>query len=371
MTGGAQAIFGRAAISPDGTTGPVAIELDDDGSIVSIEPTSRHVPDRLLVPGFVDLQVNGIDDVDVANAEGGDWNRLAELLVDQGTTSWCPTLVTAPLPSYAAPLERITAAQRAGTADPERPRPAILGAHLEGPFLGPAPGAHRTDLIIDLDLDWLAQLPSVVSIVTLAASQPDAPTAIRALRARGIVVSIGHDTPDLTAFREAVDAGATMVTHLFNGMSGLHHRSPGLAAFALTEPDVATGLIADLIHVHPRMVALAFAAQPPGSVALVTDAVAWRSGSVGAVRVERRDGAPRLADGTLAGSCLTMDEAIRRVVHCGVTVEAAVQAATATPARLLGLTDRGVLRPGTRADIVALDSELQVREVFVLGRRAR
>ena len=369
----ASPILARAAITPAGRTGAVAVTVADDGTIAAIEPTSGAVPDRILVPGFVDLQVNGIDDVDVAGAANpADWDRLADLLLAQGTTSWCPTLISSPLRTYAGALERVAAARAAAAATPDRPRPTIIGAHLEGPFLGTVPGAHRPEFIVDLDLEWLAALPDVVALVTLGASRPGAPAAIRALRDRGVAVSIGHDAPSAAAFTAAVDAGAAMVTHLFNGMSGTHHRDPGLAAFALTEPGVATGIIADLIHVHPRMVRLAFAAQPAGSVVLVTDATAWRAGTAGELRISLRDGAPRLADGTLAGSCLTMDAAVRNCVrHAGVTLETAVAAATSSPARVVGLTDRGELRVGGRADIVALDDELGVAEVFVAGRRAR
>lgn len=362
-------ILGRAALAPGGITGPVAIEVGDDGLIASVAPTTGSVPDRLLAPGFVDLQVNGIDEVDVARARGTDWDRLAALLAAQGTTSWCPTLVTAPPTAYPERLARIAEAQAAAA---ERAHPSIIGAHLEGPSLGTMPGAHRPEFIAPLDLDAVRALPPVVRLLTLGASQPAAPEAIRLLRARGITVSIGHDAPDEAAFGAAVDAGATMVTHLYNAMSGLHHRTPGLAAFALTDHRVATGLIADLVHVHPRLLRLAFAAQPAGSVVLVTDATAWRAGTAGEVRLELRDGAPRLADGTLAGSCLTMDLAVRNLVgRCGVPLADALLAASTNPARVLGLTDRGELRPGARADVVALDDDLTVGAVWVGGRPVR
>ena len=359
-------ISARASLGPDGITGPLHIEVDDGGRIASLRPASGPVPDVLLTPGFVDLQVNGIDDVDCARADGGDWGRLDELLIAQGTTSWCPTLISSPLPGYEAPLARIAAAMSRRPGGPE-----ILGVHLEGPFLGRALGAHLAEFVVPVDLEWLAALPAHVRLVTLGAEQPLATDAIRQLRQQRITVSIGHSRPSTGEFEAAVEAGASMVTHLYNAMSGADHRAPGLAAFALTEPGVRTGLIVDLVHVHPRMVRLAFAAQPPGSVVLVTDATAWRAGTAGALRIERRDGAPRLADGTLAGSCLTMDAAVRNAVASGVGLAAALVAASTSPAAVLGATDRGVIEVGRRADLTALDDSLAVREVFVGGQRVR
>jgi N-acetylglucosamine-6-phosphate deacetylase len=358
-------------LTPDGFRGPSVVAVDDAGLISSIEPATAPTPDVTLVPGFVDLQVNGLGDIDVAAARGDDWQRISDLLLDQGVTAWCPTIVTNALDRYAAPLGRIAEARRhAGSR--------IIGAHLEGPFLGGAPGAHPRHLLAPIDLDWLAALPDIVRLVTLAPELPLAVEAIRLLVARGIVVSLGHSTPSPTAVDAAVAAGATMVTHLFNGMSGVHHRQPGLAAGALVEDRLAVGLIADLVHVHPLALRLAFRAKPSDKTVLVTDAVAARSGrrcdvSMPAqLAVEVRDGAPRLADGTLAGSIVTMDQAIRNVVQgCGVTVEQAIRSASTNPARLIGCADRGELAVGRRADLVGLDGALRITGVWLGGVQVR
>ena len=340
--------------------GPARVTWDGD-TITAVEPVD-DAPQRTLVPGFVDLQVNGIDDIDVARAEGADWERLDQLLLAQGVTTWCPTLVTAPLRSYAAPLQRIAdAAARGGV------RPHIAGAHLEGPFLGGAPGAHRPELIIPIDLDWLSALPSHVKVMTLAPEQLLAPEATRLLTNRGCLVALGHTAASETEFDAAVAAGARLVTHLFNGMTGIHHRSPGVATFALTNDDVCASLIADTVHVHPRVLRIACTALGPDRTVLVTDAVGWRAGSAGPVGLALRDGAPRLADGTLAGSALTMDTAVRVCVAAGVSLAHAVAAASTNPARLLGLHDRGRIQPGCRADLVALTPDLQVEQVWVGG----
>jgi len=347
-------------VTPTGVLSPGLVEIDD-GRITSVVPTTGAVPDRVLVPGWVDLQVNGIDDVDVARADAAGWERLDAALAAQGTTSWLPTLITAPRDAYPSRLAAIAAAATRGG-----PRPAIVGAHLEGPWLGGRTGAHRPDLVAAPDPPWIDDLPPVVRLATLGADVPGAPAAIAALRRRGIVVAIGHSDADHVTATAAVDAGATLITHAYNAMSGLHHRRPGMVGVALTDDRATISLIADGVHVHPVALDVAFRCKPDGRLVLVTDSVAWRSApgvSLGA------DGAPVLADGTLAGSALTMDAAVALVVtQVGVSLERAVAAASTTPARLLGLSDRGALAVGRRADVAALDPvSLRCTATWVAG----
>ncbi len=323
----------------------------------------------MLVPGFIDVQVNGIDDIDVAHATGSDWDRLSDLLLDQGVTSWCPTLVTNALDRFAEPLERMRAAQQRGAMSAHA---RVIGAHLEGPFLGGAPGAHPRHLLAPIDLAWLGSLPEIVRLITLAPELDDATEAIRQLTERGIVVSIGHSTPSISAVEAAIHAGATMATHLFNGMSGVHHRDPGLASVALVDDRLAVGLIADLVHVDQLAIQLAFRAKPEGGIVLVTDAVGWRIGTVGEVGMQRRDGAARLPDGTLAGSIVTMDHMVRNLVDiCGISLDAAIRSASTNPARVIGCPDRGVIEVGRRADLVALDDTLRIAGVWLDGHQVR
>lgn len=341
------------------------MEVDGE-TVVDVVPARGRVPDRTLVPGFVDLQVNGHDDVDVATATAGDWDRLDTLLLAQGVTAWCPTLTTAPLDAYGPPLDRIGSAMARAGGD----RPWMVGIHLEGPFLGDRSGAHRPEWIRDADLEWLAALPTTVRVVTLAPERPGALEAVSQLAQQGVLVALGHSSAGHDEAVAAVDAGARVVTHLFNAMAPLHHRSPGLAGAALADDRLAVSVIADGVHLHPAALRLAFRAKGPGRVVLVTDAVAWRSGRVAGRDVAVRDGAPRLPDGTIAGSCLTMDGAVRTAATvAGVALADAVAAASTTPASLLGLEGRGRIETGATADLVALGPDLAVEATWVAGRQ--
>ncbi len=373
----------RAAtvLTPDGPLSPGEVTVED-GVIVAVGPPRPGTapdldPDRVLVPGFLDLQVNGIGTVDVATADGDDWDRLDEALLAQGVTTWCPTLTSTSDPALAAALDRVTAAARR-TAD--RPRPTLAGAHLEGPFLAVA-GAHPPEHLRPvLDPAWPAGLPAVVRLVTLAPELPGALDAVRFLTDRGILVALGHSACTYEEARVAAAAGARLVTHLGNAMAPFHHRRPGLLGAALTDPLLTCSLIADLVHVHPALLHLAFAAKGPAGCLLVTDAVAAAAGRVGPVTLDPATTVvgpgglpPRLADGTLAGSVLTVDRALTNLVGAGITLADAVTAVTATPARLLGLHDRGAIAPGRRADLVELETTptgLVVRQVWVAGRPA-
>ena len=348
-------------VTPDGVLSPGAVE-HADGLILAVEPTAGTVVDETLVPGFVDLQVNGLGEIDVAEASGADWDHLDDTLALHGVTAWCPTLPTAPLDSYHQPLSEIARAGGRGG-----PRPLVVGAHLEGPFLGEMAGSHPPELIRELDLDWLAALPPSVAVVTLGPEQVQAPEAVGALCDRGVLVAVGHTAATIEQVTTAADRGARLVTHCFNAMAPLLHRDPGPVGAALSDDRLVVSVIADLVHVHPAVLKLVFRAKGRGGVALVTDSVATGGGR--RTEAVTDDGTvARLDDGTIAGSTTTMDQAVSNVVkRCDVPLEDAVAAASTTPARLLGLTDRGALRPGARADIVALDDELRATRTWIAG----
>ena len=364
-------ISARQVLLTDGQFHAARIEISQ-GRIRSISALGRGespTTDLILAPGFVDLQVNGIDDVDVwSTALAGNavaWERINNLLLDQGVTSWCPTLVTAPLDVYQAAIDFVdNQSQVTG-------QPHVVGVHLEGPFLGDAVGAHRAQYVSEPNVHWLQDHADGVVLMTLGAEVTGAVEACEFLAKNGCKVSIGHSRPTRQQFDDCVRAGATLVTHLFNAMSGVHHREPGLATWALTSDKVYASLIADGVHVVPETIALAFAAKP-NKMVLVTDAVAWRTGSAGKVQLTMRDGAPRLEDGTLAGSAVTMPEALKVCVNqAKVKLNHALLAASTHPAEVMGLTDRGRLQSGCYADLVGLNQDLDVQAVWVQGRRVR
>ncbi len=323
----------------------------------------QHAP-RILVPGFIDIQVNGLGPVDVpslaASRHAEAWVELGRSLASGGVTSWLPTIVTRPLSDYGPMLETVSEVQGSSPGGP-----AILGVHLEGPFLGERPGAHPRDRIRDVDTGFLRDLPPVVRLVTLAPEAAGAAEGTAVLTGRGVVVSMGHTGASREQFDEVLSAGATMVTHLFNAMTGIHHRRGGVATWALTHDGVTVCLIGDGYHVSPDVIRLVRAVRPTGGLILVSDAVAHqRPGLLGG-----GDGQPvRMPDGTLAGSTVTMAGCLRTLMATGADLREAVRVTATEPARALGLSDRGRLLEGQRADMVLLDPALEVLRVWSQGR---
>ena len=365
-----RAIASPSVVFATGTR-PATVHVGDDGNISAvtegIEAGALLVPGPLS-PGFIDLQVNGKLDIDVwgaaSSADHDAFGRLDELMLAEGVTTWLPTLVTNHLDRYEPVISFL--AEVSASA-----KTSIPGVHLEGPLLGDRPGAHRKNLIGAPDARWWEMVGAFTRLVTLGAEVDGATGVARELVRRGIAVSIGHSAPSAVAFAEMVSAGATMVTHLFNAMSGIHHREDSLALMALNEGRLVCGLIADGVHVSSPAIDLAFRAAR-GGVALVTDSVAYLSHEVGPVGISLVDGVPRLPDGTIAGSALMLPDAIRRsMAATGLDLPRVVAAATSVPARVIGLADRGEIAVGKRADLVALDSDLTPDAVWVLGRRAR
>jgi N-acetylglucosamine-6-phosphate deacetylase len=256
-------------------------------------------------------------------------------------------------------------------------RPALVGAHLEGPFLAVA-GAHPESFLLGtVDRAWLGSLLPGVAVVTLAPELPGALEAIESLAGVGVLVAIGHSRCEIERVGEAATAGARLVTHLGNAMGPFSQRSPGILGGALADDRLAVSLIGDLVHIHPALLKIAFRAKGAGRTVLVTDAVATGAGTgitagfTAGTATPVDGGPPRMADGTLIGSVLTMDRAVRNTVRgAGIGLAEAVAAASSTPAALLGLEDRGVIAPGRRADLVALDADFRTERVWIGGRVA-
>ena len=323
----------------------------------------------ILAPGFVDLQVNGGGGVLLNDAPTADvMAAIARAHRRFGTTGCLPTFIT---DDIARTKAAIAAAKQAAGTD------TIIGLHLEGPFLSPKrAGIHPPDKIATAtmaDLDWLTELGEIgQSLVTLAPECVPQGFVAKLCEA-GIRVCAGHSEASAEQMARARDEGLCGVTHLHNAMPPMQNRQPGIVGFAMTEPSFTAGLIVDGIHVDPAVVRLTFLAMRD-RVALVTDAMP----TVGAEekefqlqgrRIALRDG--RLTDdaGTLAGAHLDMASAVRIAVRqIGIAEDDALRAASRTPATFLGLSDeRGQLRPGTRADLVALDAEYQVLATWVEG----
>jgi len=319
----------------------------------------------IAAPGFVDLQVNGFAGVDFLGADAAAYATAGDALLETGVTAYLPTLIT-------AAEEDIVAALRAVPTKVRGPR--ILGAHLEGPFISPLRlGTHPPACRRDPDEALLGRMLEAgpVRLVTLAPELPGALDLIDLLHARGITVSLGHSDATAAEAHAAFDRGVRAVTHIFNAMRPLTHRDPGIVGAALVRSDVVLQAIVDGVHLDPDTVRLLWRVAA-GRFALVTDAIAGAglgdgTYTLGSVEIDVRGCVARGRDGVLAGSALTMIEAVRNLVDLGIPLEGAVDAATAVPARVLGLQGVGRLAPGSPADVVVLDDALEIDRVVVGG----
>jgi N-acetylglucosamine-6-phosphate deacetylase len=374
--GGGRVVALRGRVVTDYEVWPEGTVLLEGGSIAGVTPDDsflgdaeevREHPDSLILPGFVDLQLNGAFGIDVATEP----HRLAELseaLLSTGTTAYLPTVISSPEGLYEEALPALAAAT-GGRSGAE-----VLGIHLEGPFIALAKrGAHAAAHVAPPDPGLLSRLLDLapVRVLTLAPELDGAEELTALASRRGVAVSAGHSDATFEVAYEALDGPVAGVTHLFNAMSALHHREPGLPGAAFAHPRAVCGLIADGLHVHPEMVALAFRMLCPDRVCLVTDAIAAAGMGDGEYRLATRTvyldgGVPTLGSGALAGSILTMNEAFRNALaFTGCTVPEAARMASTTPARLVGEGRRkGRLAPGYDADVAVLAPDLSVEAVW-------
>jgi N-acetylglucosamine-6-phosphate deacetylase len=351
-----------ALVGGEVVAGDVTVE---DGRIaaVGVAAPGGH---GLAVPGFVDVQVNGFAGVDFLAAEPADYARAGEALAATGVTAYLPTFITAPADDYRTALAALAAAPPGG--------PRRIGAHLEGPFLSPAwPGAHPPEHLRPPDLALVDELRGIgpIATMTVAPELPGALEMVSALAARGIVVHIGHTDADAATAHAAFERGARALTHIHNAHRRFQPRDPGPAGVALVRPDATVTAIVDGVHLAPETAASAHLAARE-RFCLITDAIAAAGLGDGTFRMGERSievasGASRLPDGTLAGSVVTMDRAIRELAALGASVAEAVHAATIAPARLLGRPGLGTLTPGGVADVVVLDDSLHVLRTLVDG----
>ena len=394
-----------------------------DGIISSIRPTNDQSTTNdaydskikhydIVVPGFIDIQVNGIGSVDVASASSKGMEEIGTALLSQGTTTWCPTVITAPLLQLESQLQKVHDFAM-HTADR---LPHIAGVHLEGPFITVA-GAHPTKYMMPkVDIDTLRQLSGYLAIITLAPELDGAMDAISYLSSEGVIVSLGHSNCTAEQAHNAINRGARLVTHLGNAMSAMHHREPGLVGTALSDDRITVSLIADLLHSHPYFLELAFKSKGADHVAIITDSVAAELGMIGVSPIsnspisanpgnthstgkknpsyskgapDREDitdktnlpspenlsdqpdsvTIPRTASGHLAGSTVTIPQSIANLHNtCGIGLTDCIEAVTASPANLLKLSDRGHIAVGKRGDLVALQKDtFSVQATYLNG----
>jgi N-acetylglucosamine-6-phosphate deacetylase len=319
----------------------------------------------LAVPGLVDLQVNGFGGVDFLEADAEGYRRAGEALVETGVTAYLPTFISTPEEELVAALREVPIVAHG---------PRIVGVHLEGPFLSPRclgthPPTARRDPDAALLIRLLAAAP--VRLVTLASELPGADELVDLLHERGVTVSLGHSFATADEANAAFDRGVGTVTHLFNAMRPFNHRDPGIAGAALARGDVVVQVIVDGNHLAPDTVGFIWRAAA-GRVALVTDAMAGAGASdgaysLGSLEVQVRDGVVRGPNGVLAGSVLTMIDAVRNLHALGVPLADALQAASSVPASVLGLPTLGRLDIDLPADVVVLTDSLEIDRVLVGG----
>ncbi|HEV8403149.1 MAG TPA: N-acetylglucosamine-6-phosphate deacetylase [Candidatus Limnocylindrales bacterium] len=365
---GPTTVGGRLVLDDRVANGRITVE---DGRIVAIDidAAADGTDGDYIAPGFVDVHVHGWGGHD-AMGDRAALDGMARALLRRGVTSFLPTAVTAPLDALAGFAERVR--HWSPDAPPDGAEP--LGFNLEGPFLAPSRrGAHdQAHLLVPADVprEALEPLLDGLRLITVAPELPGSADLTGWLRHRGVSVSIGHSAATVEQARAGYAAGATSTTHLFNAMTGIDHRAPGVALAALLEDAAFVELIADGLHVDPSLWAMITRLKPADRLLLVSDAIALAGtgagrGWIGGLECELVDGRVTLAGTTtLAGSVIALDTAVRNLVAAGVTLPAAVAAASRNPLLLFGISDRGRIAVGQRADLVELDPALRVQRVM-------
>jgi N-acetylglucosamine-6-phosphate deacetylase len=364
-------VRGRLVLEDRIAPGTIVI---DDGLISHLDLNARgvsaHAP--LIAPGFVDVHVHGWGGHD-AMGDAAALDGMARALLRHGVTSFLPTAVTAPIDRLAEFAAQVRAWAPDSPVDGAQP----LGFNLEGPFLSLArKGAHDPAFLrvpADVPRRELAPLTDELRVITVAPELPGAIELISWLEARGVAVSIGHSAATIAEARAGYEAGAMSTTHLFNAMTGVDHRSPGVAVAALLDDEVFVELIADGVHVDRSVWPLITRLKGTDRLLLVSDAISLAGtgdghGRIGTLDVDVRGDRVTLAGTeTLAGSVLSLDVAVRNLADFGVPLPRAVAAASRNPLSLLGVDDRGRIAVGQRADLVELATNLRVTRVMRAG----
>lgn len=368
---GAEAGIVRGRLVLDDAIVPGRLHVAD-GRITAVEPDPAEAAGPFVLPGFVDVHVHGWGGHD-AMGSTGDLDGMARALLRHGVTSFLPTAVTASLDTLRAFADRVRGWMPSAPADGSAP----LGFNLEGPFISPArKGAQNPAFIVDASqvaFPTLEPLLPGMRVMTVAPEIPGGLDLVRWLASNGVAPSMGHSAATLEEAQAGYAAGGRTTTHLFNAMTGIVHHAPGLAVAALTDDAAYVELIADGHHVHPSIWPIITRTKPADRLILVSDALAIAGtgegrSTVGGLDVEvRGTRLTLLGTDTLAGSVIALDSAVRNLVRSGLALPVASAAASRNPLALLGVTDRGRLAVGQRADLVALDDDLQVLRVARAG----
>jgi N-acetylglucosamine-6-phosphate deacetylase len=378
MTADARIFCGRV-ITPTAELENVLLEIEG-GVITGVKPNAKppakdfiDASHGLVVPGFIDIHVHGGDGHDVTDGTREAISRVSAHLASHGVTAFLPTILTSPWPQIVHAMKAVKEVMDGGT-----PGAVALGAHIEGPFLNPEfKGAQPAEAIrkpnaAEFD-SHLREYLAYIKVVTLAPEQSGAAAVIGYLLSKGIKVWAGHSGATYEQMMNAAKMGVTGGTHVYNRMKGLHHREPGILGAIMADDRIFAELVWDNLHVHPGSAKLLVKAKGPDRVVLISDAVRAAGlpdgeYDVGGQTAYVQQGEARLADGTIAGSTIALDQAVRNATeHVGI--RAALEMASLTPAKAVGVAHkRGSIAVGLAADLTILDQDLGVRRVFIGGR---
>lgn len=372
---------GRAYLDGSWKTGFDLIVREN--KIVDIKPQGSYqdgniidVRGNYITPGFIDIHIHGSKGSDVMDAKEESLQNISSFLAGNGTTSWLATTMTVSVAEIRNSLQTISDYMNADHTGAQ-----ILGAHLEGPFISPlAKGAHAEEHILMPSVENYKRLtdgiPDIVRLITMAPEQDGALGLVKYLNEREVTVSLGHTKGTYQQCSKGIEAGMNHVCHFYNAMTPLNHREPGAVGAVLDSDTTTIELIADLVHIHPAALRLAVKAKGPYNTVLITDAMnaaGLQDGEyeLGGIPVNVRNGEARQADGTLAGSTLRQDRALRNMVKIGVSAEDVIPMLTETPAGEIGVAGyKGKLAVGYDADINILDNDFEVQATYIQGEKA-
>ncbi|MEY9094847.1 N-acetylglucosamine-6-phosphate deacetylase [Paenibacillus sp. RC84] len=352
-----------------------------DGIIERIESSLSALPEgeyefmdgqgHLLIPGMIDVHIHGANGFDMMDGSETSIQEVSRACAATGCTSFLVTSVSSTIEALIAMIRSVkrVAGHEAGAK--------IAGLHLEGPYLNPKrKGMQNERFLRHPDLTEMKEIfdeaDGLIKMVTIAPELPGGMELVSFLKERGVIIAVAHSDATYEEAKQAFEAGASHVTHCFNGMRPIHHRDPGLVVAAFEQEHVSLQAIVDGIHLHPAIVRMMHRLKGPDGMVLITDALqAMGLGDgkymFGGHPVTVSEGVARLEDGTLASSTVTMNEALRLTVETGISLTDAVKMASSSPARLLGLAAKGKISAGFDADLVLLDEQFQVQWTMIKG----